>query len=265
MNMRTGKGLGWRRQLPDQRDRVYAAPAPIATALPEQVDLRHSGFSFPAWDQGQTNSCVGHGVAAIMQYVMLKQGLIRPDENVSRMFLYYNGRMIEGTQDTDAGCNIRDAIKGAATYGVCLESDWPFDPARINDKPPDTAYQAAQKYKAIDYQAVPQDVNHMRACLAEGYPFTFGMMVYPEFTGPDMQTSGRLAMPSVSERPEGGHCTSIFGFDDDANSQRVFLDRNSWGETWGPFKGYFLSLYEFLADPNLCSDFWVIRAIGPSP
>ncbi len=35
----------------------------------------------------------------------------------SRLFIYYNERVIEGTVSTDAGAQVRDGIKSVATLG----------------------------------------------------------------------------------------------------------------------------------------------------
>ncbi len=48
-------------------------------------------------------------------------------------------------------------------------------------KPEQKCYLDAIKYKAVQYQRVPQILNQMKGCLASGYPFVFGFSVYTEF------------------------------------------------------------------------------------
>ena len=49
----------------------------------------------------------------------------------SRLFIYYNERVIEGTVGSDAGAQIRDGIKVVAKQGVPPETDWPYDIAKF--------------------------------------------------------------------------------------------------------------------------------------
>lgn len=257
----SGHALGWRRQLLDPRDQHYAAPAPVLRQLPKMVDLRHSGFEPPIYDQGQTSSCTGNGVAALVQYDLAKQGA--PPVVPSRLFAYYNGRYLDHTQGQDCGANIRDVIKGVASWGVCPETVWPFDPARVTARPHDAAYAAAKRERALTYRAVPQSLNQLKGCLADGYPFTFGFMVYPEMDSADVAAHGRLPVPrTANEASLGGHCVDAFGYnDEDGDWGRVFLCRNSWGAAWG-LKGHFLMPYEYILDPQLSSDFWMIQTVG---
>ena len=55
-------GYGWVRDLPDERDFVYAAPLiRFPHGLPPSVDLRSE--CPPIYDQGQLGSCTGNGIA----------------------------------------------------------------------------------------------------------------------------------------------------------------------------------------------------------
>ena len=47
------------------------------------------------------------------------------------------------------------------------------------------------------------------------------------------------------------------GYDD---FKKWFITMNSWGKSWGD-KGFFYIPYDYLTNPNLASDFWVIQII----
>lgn len=49
----------------------------------------------------------------------------------------------------------------------------------------------------------------------------------------------------------------LVGYDD---SKGAFIVRNSWGTSWGPFGGYFYMDYDYVANTNLASDFWVVQS-----
>jgi C1A family cysteine protease len=186
----------------------------------------------------------------------LKQKL--PDFVPSRLFIYYNERVIEGTVRSDSGAQIRDGIKTVASQGVCPETDWPYDIAKFEQKPAAKAYTDALSDRAVSYQSLIQDANQMKGCLASGFPFVFGFTVYESFESQAVAQSGHAPMPGPSERAIGGHAVMAVGYDD---SNQWFVVRNSWGPSWG-LKGYFTLPYAYLIQASLSSDFWTIRIVG---
>lgn len=65
-------------------------------------------------------------------------------------------------------------------------------------------------------------------------------------------------MPSSTEKCLGGHAVLIVGFD---AIKKVYIVRNSWGPNWGQ-AGYFTLPYAYVLDPNLASDFWVVKNVN---
>jgi hypothetical protein len=103
---RTTSRYGWIPDLPDQRDHLYAAPPRILTALPTRVDLRPR--CPPVFDQSTLGSCTANAIGNAYRFDLLKQ---RASKSFvpSRLFIYFNERVIEGTTDTDAGAMHQDA------------------------------------------------------------------------------------------------------------------------------------------------------------
>jgi C1A family cysteine protease len=248
------RGYGWNPDLPDHRDHVFATPLATATALPPKADLRKA---CPAvYDQGQLGSCTANAIAGAIEFDLLKQQLT--DFLPSRLFIYYNERVMENTVASDAGAQIRDGIKSVGKQGVCPEPEWPYDISQFAVKPPPQAYTDALKNKALTYQAVTRNLVQMKGCLASGYPFVLGFTVYTAFESPQVASTGVLNMPASSESVLGGHAVLAVGYDDSA--QR-FTIRNSWGNGWG-MKGYFTMPYAYLLTATLSSDFWTIRVVA---
>ena len=186
---------GWVPDLPDHRDLVYSAPTAFITALPTAVDLRHE---CPAvYDQGQLGSCTGNAIAGAFEFERLKQGL--SDFVPSRLFIYYNERVIEHTVNSDAGAQIRDGIKVVAKQGAPPEADWPYDINKFTDKPPAKAYSDAAKNQVTSYHRVSRVLNQFKGCLASGYPFVLGFTVYDAFESAQVAHSGHLDMPQPGE------------------------------------------------------------------
>ena len=245
---------GWIPDVPDQRDHLYAAPAPILKALPPSSDLRKQ--CPPVYDQGMLGSCTANAIAATVEFDRMKQRL--DDFVPSRLFIYYNERVIEGTVPIDSGAMLRDGIKTVASDGVCPEREWPYDITKFTRKPPKICYEDAKLDRAVSYQSIIQDLNQMKGCLASGYPFIFGFTVYESFEGEAVKKTGHAPMPGWGERPVGGHAVMAVGFDD---AKQWFVVRNSWGDEWG-IKGYFTMPYAYLIQAGLARDFWTIRLVG---
>lgn len=246
---------GWKPDLPDHRDHTYSAPRRLTKALPKKVDLRPK--CPPVYDQGELGSCTGQAVAAVFSFAKKKESPKAPFMSPSRLFIYYNERVMEGTVSVDNGAQIRNGIKSVVKKGVCREALWPYHIPSFKKRPPKPAFVEAMLNQAISYERIAHSLNHMKACLASGFPFVFGFSVYEGFESEQVAKTGKLDMPNASEPSLGGHAVVAVGYND--TTQR-FLVRNSWGLDWG-LKGYFTMPYGYLLDPNLSDDFWTIRTV----
>jgi C1A family cysteine protease len=180
---------GWVPDLPDQRDHLYAAPVEVLGVLPARVDLR---AKCPAiYDQGQLGSCTANAIAGAIEFDRVKQGL--SDFVPSRLFIYYNERVIEHTVDFDSGAQIRDGIKSVAKQGDCPETEWPYVIARFRTKPTARCYADALKYRVVLYQRLTPLLNQLKGCLASGYPFVFGFTVYESFESAAVARTGHAS------------------------------------------------------------------------
>lgn len=250
----TIKRYGWLPDLPDHRDHLYAAPVANLRALPAKSDLRPQ---CPAvYDQGQLGSCTANAIAGAVEFDLMKEHakeIFVP----SRLFIYYNERVMEGTVNSDSGAMIRDGIKSVAKQGDAPETDWPYDIAKFADKPPKPVYTEAKQHRAVQYQRLVQDLNQMKGCLASKFPFVFGFTVYQSFESPEVAKTGQVPMPMSNEPELGGHAVLAVGYDD---AEQRFIVRNSWGAKWG-MAGYFTMPYAYLTQSSLSDDFWTIRVV----
>lgn len=242
---------GWVRDLPDLRDARLAVPA--VTALPSSADLSTSPDMPPIYDQGQLGSCTGNAIAAAVDFDNHRQTgeFLTP----SRLWIYYQERVIEGTVSQDSGAQIRDGVKAVSQLGVCPESDWTYDIGTFANPPPRKDYRDALKDRVLTYQAAPQVLWALKSVLAGGTPVVFGFTVYSAFETPQVEQSGIVPMPSPGDQVLGGHAVVLVGYDDAVDRFRV---RNSWGPGWGQ-NGYFEMPYLYVTSSSLSSDFWVIQ------
>ena len=133
--MREIKYYGWLPDIPDRRDFLYAAVRP-ALRVPKTVDLR--AYCSAVEDQGALGSCTANALAGNLEFLDEKASAGWTD--VSRLFIYYNERAIEGTVSGDSGAMLRDGIKSLKTYGACPEAVWPYDISRFTVKPSKKCY-----------------------------------------------------------------------------------------------------------------------------
>lgn len=239
---------GWVPDLPDHRDRKLLL---ARTDLPDSVDLR-SGMP-TVYDQGQLGSCTANALAAAIEFDHNRQGM--EAFTPSRLFIYFNERLVERSTASDSGAMLRDGIKTLAKYGACPEPDWVYNTRLFCMRPPPLAYASASKHRIMEYLSLDRSTQILRTCLAAGFPFVFGFSVYEGFESAAVAHSGIAAMPASSEQMLGGHAVIAVGYD---HIGRRFLCRNSWGVTWG-LAGYFWLPYEYFMSPDLSDDFWTIR------
>src|SRR5579871_2128054 len=158
---------GWVPDLPDGRDQLYRAPK-AAGVLPKSVDLRKG--CPPVYDQGQLGSCTANAIAAALEFDQRKQKLAQLF-TPSRLFIYYNERVIEGSTSSDSGAMLRDGIKAVASDGACPEPMWPYVESKFADCPAAACYKVGKTHPALGYSRIPQVLVQMKTCLAAGYPF----------------------------------------------------------------------------------------------
>ncbi len=245
------RGYGWVPDLPDQRDYLFRTIRVVPPVLPHQVDLRPS--CSPVENQGNLGSCTANALVGALEFLEIKN--TKSFFDLSRLFVYYNERVIEHSVKTDSGAMLRDGIKTLAKQGVCMEKTWPYIISKFAVKPVAKCYKEAASHTITSYHRILTQ-DEMLECLAEGYPFVFGFTVYESFESPEVAQSGIVQMPQQGERVLGGHAVLAVGYDD---ATKRFIVRNSWGPDWG-MGGYFTMPFEYLTARNLSDDFWTIRA-----
>lgn len=234
---------GGHRDEHDSRDLRFA---PSLERLPRRADL--SRFCGKVYQQYRTQSCSANAIASALAVFSNQHDLrLRPP---SRLFMYYNARALTGTQHTDSGTTIRTAIKAVAHYGVCPERQWPFLKGKITIRPLRACYHDAV-VPPLGYFRIAQDLEQLRAALAQGHAFIFGIQAYGQpFTEADR--SGRLRLPRKSDTFFGGHALIATGYN---SAKKTFIARNSLGRDYAD-DGFFAIPDAYFTDPELTYDFW---------
>lgn len=206
----------------DGNDRVFQ---PTVTKINNQVDLREWDSSIE--DQYNLGSCVGSAITNCYELMVKKSCPIQFVE-LSRLFVYYNARELEGTLDSDSGATIRNGLKGLKRWGVCSEKCWPYNIQYYTVKPSAVCYRQAESRKITSYQRVT-GVDSALAALTENYPVIIGLTIYEDFMNLDLQNS-TVALPKSDEVSIGSHAMLLVGYD---SEKQQFLAKNSFGTDWG--------------------------------
>lgn len=248
-----------------QRYRHMELAASGSAILPPKVDRRPQ--QSPVWDQGQTGSCSAFSSKSHVEDLQLSSisTLTTADDYpfvwesrvftpVSPYFHYWNTRAIEGTTHTDDGAaNLVDVATAMETKGVVAESSWPSHPENLLKCPPSTVYGEGYRHRLPRAFSLDQNLVELKRCLANGYGFLFGVLIYSSF----MQSpKGVIPMPNpYYETLDGGHALYMVGYDD---ASSMFIFKNSWGTSWGD-AGYGYIPYSYILSPNLCFDHVTMR------
>ena len=218
--------------------------------LPTSINLR-GNLPF-VYNQGRIGSCTANSAGSMYSWVVRSQSgqTIVP----SRLFLYYNTRLSQGTVGFDSGASLRATMTSLKGQGVCPETMWPYLYENLFQKPGDDCYTDGLNRQALSYASVPISLVSMKNILVNR-PFIIGILVYSSFFHPNVARTGQVPVPNVrNETLMGGHAILVMGYDD---RKKSFYCRNSWGTDWG-LKGDFYLPYNYATNPKLAFDAWVL-------
>ena len=221
--------------------------------IPTSVNLRsHLPY---VYDQGSIGSCTANSTGSMYSWVVHSQtsGLFIP----SRLFLYYNTRALQGTISYDSGASLRATMASLRNNGVCAETTWPYEYAKLFETPTSNCYREGAERQALSYAAVPTSLVAMKNVLRTR-PFVLGILVYSSFFHPSVSKTGQVPVPNIkTESLLGGHAILVMGYDD---RRKSFLCRNSWGTSWG-LRGDFYLPYQCATNRKLAFDAWVLYSV----
>ncbi len=241
----------------DERDFVFepkrnAARSKAVLVLPDAVDLT-AKLGIKPYNQYDMGSCTANAMAAAIQFL---QKLEKQPKNMpSRLFTYFISREIGGTVNEDGGAYIRDVVKATNKQGFIFEKQWTYTRKNLFTRPSEELFQDATTRRIDRYERIEDgNVAKMMSCLAEGFPFIFGMVV---FNRPFeiARVTGAMPMPTKKDENIGGHAVLCIGYD---AKRKAFKVRNSYGQSWGD-KGHFWLPFDFADNANLMWDCWVVK------
>jgi len=198
------------------------------------------------------HNCVGNGVVGALEFLQIRNG--KPFVDLSRMFVYYNARLMSRMQDRDEGAYIHMAFGTLSSLGTCAEEKWPYDTSKVFIRPSWGSYRDAYVNKIDSYYSIggsgQAQKNYIISALQASHPIVFGMTVDKDYMA--YRGGPPVAMPKSVRAGAGGHCQVIVGYD---LGRELWLVRNSWGTWWGD-DGYAWVPFKYL-DESSANSFWV--------
>ena len=226
----------------DRRDlyknRRYNASYP--PVLPTSYTL---SYLPPIKDQGQTESCTSHSFAFFSECLLASRS--NQYVKLSPFYVWYYGRLEEGTQLQDTGIQMRSIMDAGHTYGICEESFWPF--GTDFTKEPDAIAQVNALFKLPCYERCETLTDIKYALAIEHLPVCIGVEVMDTWYDSSVQENGIIKYDPKS-KVEGGHAVTGVGFTSD-----YLMIANSWGTSYGK-DGFIYLPWEYLT--NTWFDCW---------
>ena len=238
----------------DFRDLLYS---PALVTLPKSLWPKRTAMNVR--DQGREGACAGFGLAAVIDYI--NERASRSAKPVSARMLYEMGKRHDKWPGSDyEGTSARGTMKGWHKNGVCLESEWAYDPEAAGYLDQDRAVAALEMPLGAYYRVLPRRPDVHAALVESGAVFATAQV----HGGWDKPKRGRIVWdPEGQEDEVFGHAFAILGY-----TEQGFLVQNSWGPSWGGLT-YRKQRYRGLAvwsyadfDANVW-DLWVARRARP--
>lgn len=238
--------LGLIKDKEDKRDFLYKAHRGRNPMSTNRKNIKLSPYIYDQYDIG---SCVGNGVVKQFRHVLKVNG--QPDFDASRLFAYWIART---DKLNDTGASIRDAFKAMNRYGLCSEKLHPYITKNFANTPSEEAFKEALDHQTIRYERIPQSKFAIQDAVSKGYPVVYGKLLYESFMSDQVARTGIVPVPNIrNEECYGGHCMVIFDYESFGT-----VEPNSWGRGWGD-KGIATVPWEYVLNPELCFDFWVLH------
>jgi C1A family cysteine protease len=252
---------GWRKDLPDHRDRKMSVSLLSTILQPKSASLYPLMAQISVYDQLGEGSCTANMGCAQVKHLLARAGKLSSFEP-SRQDLYKSVRISEGTPLTeDSGAQIRSIFQALRVYGVAPEADDPYSDAMSSWSAPRSDF--ATKH-ALDHQALLylrcSSLRTIKASILAGFPVGFGFTCFESLMSAAVARTGLVPFPEKGEASVGGHANLVIGYDDDkviGPYTGAFLSRNSWGKNWGDGGDLWLPYRYFTT--GLADDCWTLR------
>jgi C1A family cysteine protease len=203
----------------------------------------------PIRAQGVYSSCSGNAAVWFWEQILESRGLLADDE-LSRLYVWYWARVIEGDVNRDGGVQTRSLLQALQQYGAPPEEMWPYSgDFRAEPTPEAQAYGKGLVLASFERCNSIDDIRY--AIAIEDQSVLLSIPIFPNWRQEPWSRTGQIAYDD-EQIPIGSHAVVICGYDHDKQILRL---ANSWGPDWGD-RGYCTIPYRYLFEDH---DAWTAR------
>lgn len=232
----------------DSRDYKYNF---TESELRKVVDLRE--YDSPIEDQKQLGSCVGNAIANAYE-LQVKHLYPETFEELSRLYIYYNARVIDNDVLYDMGTSIRSGLKGCNKYGICTEKLWPYIPENFNVKPNEVCYIDGKNRLVTNYYSVNK-LQEVLSSVNNNYPVVIGIELFVGFFS--LNKDNYTITKEDENDYAGNHAVVVVGYDIE---KKILIAKNSFGIDWG-LNGYFYIPFDYAE--KYIFESWIFDILKP--
>jgi hypothetical protein len=133
----------------------------------------------------------------------------------------------------DAGCRGSDALRVLAERGLPPETAWPWEPRKVNSRPPLSAAWDARDRRgvrgtyAVYASNLDARIRAVRAALGAQKGVVLSIPVWAE----DTEDGGSRVLTYRDVQPRGLHLVQVL----DCSDMGIVRIQNSWGASWRDF------------------------------
>lgn len=238
----------------DPRDYQLSAVQEQETDLPDKYLLGHG--TVPAMINALTSvqdqiygDCTSHSADGVKEQQDSRE--YGRKIKLSQRFIYHHIKQISEIWYSE-GDFLRNGFKALEKYGACLEETYPYKEFEdwkdyAKPKPPQEAYEEADKFKIKNYYRVDTDIDSLRSAIYQNKsPIGISMGWYKSYYSE--RDDGYLPLPG--DHKYGGHALVAVGWENNK-----FWFRNSHGTNYGKDGYFYIPFNEF--DKHEIWDGWV--------
>lgn len=214
----------------DRRDELTARSQPMPFCGPRDSRPLESPLGIKRWmqieNQRSMGSCAGHARTSVTEacvYLQTRGMTVQ----LSRMFAYITGQMVDGLIGRDCGSTIAGHAEASKKWGTCYETTFPY-PQQYTTRIPEGAYNDAAQFKLLN----SVELRSYDDCLTF---LTMGLGGIQIGIGWNQSCDPVNGVIENYHGGGGGHSVAILDWSTQIDSQgKPYLVLfNSWGREWG--------------------------------